>query len=112
MVNEFVQTNRAVGAGQSTLDVCWQEGDTERDQLHGSPGCPAALKVPSAPLGSDSGEKSASPMMQQGTGEGLWQQGKISPLRDVWIITFFIIIYNPEHRGRWRTIIPPFPSSE
>lgn len=84
----------------------------ERDQLCGSPGCPAALKFPSAPLGSESGEKSASPVTQQGTGEVLWQPGKISPLGDLWIITFFIIIYSTEHRGRWQTIILPFPSSE
>lgn len=40
-------------------------GAHERDRLCGSPGCPAALKFPSAPLGSDSGEKSALAVTQQ-----------------------------------------------
>ena len=62
--------------GRAALDGRRQQEGMERHQLQGSPVCLAALKIPSAPLGSDSGEKSALPVMQQGTDEALRQQGK------------------------------------
>lgn len=59
---------------------CWEEPLNGCCQQEGmAPGLswvPCSLKFRSAPLGSDSGEKSALPMTQQGEGEVLQQQGK------------------------------------
>lgn len=76
MLNVLVQTTTLAGAGKSRSIGAVTAGGHGKAPAPGLSWAPAALKIPSAPLGSDSGEKTASPVTQQGTGEVLRQQGK------------------------------------
>lgn len=100
---------------EKPLNVCREQESMERNQLQGSPGCLAASKTLSAPLGSDSGPKSALPMTQWGTDEVLKQQRGVSPSSGTSLLSynnsFAIITYSIDYQGREQIIILLFPSS-